>query len=242
MTLGLYESRKRRRQQVQWTMAKWALALVAILGAGLFAYESGTRLTEREVSNLRDKVAELAAEIDRLQQRQAEAQATIHLAQQRLEETEKRYAEVVPTGALAALLARTQERLDAGVRLDRLQFLIDAAENTRSCDESPATKRFVVRTPFYRGANDSVSFGNKTITVTADGQLATNALGKTEAWFDPAQPVTVHFTQVGGKTTDLAGKLPLHRSIVIGEFEHRFSVIAGPRGFVQVTGERCQYP
>ena len=242
MSLGLYESRRRRRRQVQWAMAKWAIALAVILGAGLFAYESGSRLAEREVFNLRDKVAELSAEIDQLQQRQAEAQATIHLARQRLEETEKRYAEVVPTGALAALLARIQERIDAGIHLDRLQFLIDAAENARSCDESPATKRFVVRTPFYRGANDSVSFADQTITVTADGQLATNALGKAEAWFDPAQPVTLHFTQIGGETTDFAGKLPLHKSIVIGEYEHRFSVIAGPRGFVQVTGERCQYP
>ena len=48
-----------------------------------------------------------------------------------------------------------------------------------------------------------------------------------EAWFDPAKPVTVFFTRLGGETTSTVGVLPLHHAVVVGDLEYRFSVVAG---------------
>ena len=42
------------------------------------------------------------------------------------------------------------------------------------------------------------------------------------------------------RTAEAAGKLPLHHTISVGPVEHRFSVMASTRGFVQVTSERCK--
>ncbi|MFQ5774450.1 MAG: coiled-coil domain-containing protein [Kiloniellaceae bacterium] len=242
MTLGLHETRIRRRRRVRWSIAKWVIGLSAVLAAGVIAYRSGSTLVQREVENLEREIVDLTARVEELQERNTDLRADMILAERRLDEANERYERDVPTGRMAALLGRVQAKLEAGVKLDRIEFLIDSAQNPRPCEPDAATKRFLVQTPLYSGANDSVSFANNTVTITALGESATNAEGRLEAWFDPAKPVTVRFTRIGGKTTEKVGKLPLHTSLVIGDYEYRYSVIAGPRGFVQVTGDRCEYP
>ena len=90
------------------------------------------------------------------------------------------------------------------------------------------------------GPNTSVGFANGLVTVSGQGTAAKNAEGRVEAWVEPAEPVTVRFTQIGGRTAEAAGKLPLHHTLSVGPIEHRFSVMASARGFVQVTSERCK--
>ena len=243
MSLGLHETRVRRKRRIRWVIAKWVLALALIVAAGVFAYQTGTGLAEREVRNLTREIADLSTKAEDLQKQNTDLQAKVILIQRRLEEAQARYKKDVPTGRMAELLGRLQAKLDAGVKADRLQFLIDSADNPRDCEPEPATKRFLVQTPLYSGANDSVSFANGALTVTAQGESATNDAGQVEAWFDVAKPVTVRFTRIGGKVSEETGKLPLHTSIVFGGNEYRFTAVAAnTRGFVQVTGDRCKYP
>ncbi|MBO6785043.1 MAG: hypothetical protein JJ899_17480, partial [Alphaproteobacteria bacterium] len=60
-----------------------------------------------------------------------------------------------------------------------------------------------------------------------------------EAWFDPAAPLRLDFAHPGGETSRAEGVLPVHHSVAVGNEEYRFSVVAGPRAFVLVSGERC---
>lgn len=243
MTLGLQESRHRRRRRARWAVARWLLTVVVLVGLGVFAYETGTTLAEREVEALSGELTELGGRLEELQRRNGELQATVVLAEQRLTEVERRYQAEVPQGPLAGLLAGIRDKLEAGVDPARLAFVIESAGSARRCENAPTTKRFIVQTPFTRGANDAVSFAENAITVTAQGEPASDAQGKPEARFDPAKPVTVRFARLGGKATEVAGTLPLHASVVLGDSEHRFTLIAGPqRGFVQVTADRCAFP
>jgi hypothetical protein len=233
MTLGLHDSYSRRRRQARRTLIRWLLGLGAIIAAGVAAYQTGSSLAEREIEELMQERARLTERIE----------AGLILSERRLKDAELRYERDVPSGELAALVARVRDKLAAGVDQDRLAFLIDSAGKPRKCDNKPVTKRFVVRTPISRGANDSVSFANNAITVTALGESALNEEGKVEAWFDPAQPVTLRLVQLGGKTTVRKGTLPLHTSIVIKDKEYLYSVVEGAqRGFVEITGDRCDYP
>lgn len=242
MSLGLHESRQRRRRRARWALVKWVIALALIVTAGLFAYETGTVLAERKVSVLEREIAELTEQVETLRSENAELQAQAILTEQRLEAAEQRYARDVPTGPLAELLERLRAKLEAGVTLERLAFLVEAADNPENCAGDPETKRFLVQTPLYQGANDSVSFADGTVTVTASGESAVDAQGRVEAWFDPAKPISLRMTRTGGEGKQASGKLPLHASFVAGDTEHRFTVTAGERGFVQVTAEACDFP
>jgi len=236
MTLGLYETRSRRVRRMRWAAVRWILAGAAVAGAAAFAYEVGSSREEHQLIELRAQIDDLSVRLGALQQRNTELQAGVMVVEERLRDAQKE----IPRGPVADLLDRVQAKLDAGVDIERLRFLVNAAANSPHCSEKPVGKRFMVQTLLFAGANDSVVFADGTITVTARGESAVDADGKAEAWFDPAQPIKLILTLIGGKVSEVSGKLPLHTSVVVGEREHRFTATAGSQGFVQITGERCE--
>jgi hypothetical protein len=112
------------------------------------------------------------------------------------------------------------------------------------CDDKPETKRVQVKTPIGKTGKDATAvFADHKVTVTADGQPALDNKGQKESWFDPAQPITVHFAPLAGQAIDASGVVPLQHHMVIGDSEFRFSVdVDKSKGFATVTGERCDFP
>lgn len=242
MSLGLHESRWRRRRTLRWRVIKALLVLALLLAAGLFAYETGSMLAQMPVRDLEQQVARLNQDIEALRQANAQLDATAKAAKESEAAWQQRYEADAPMGESKELFNLLRDRMAAGVEARRLAFVIGATSNGRTCGDGAATKRFMVKTPLYQGANDQVSFGRETITITAEGANAVNAAGKAEGWFDPAKPVTVRFTEIGGKTSVKTGTLPLHHAMVAGGQEYRFTVVKGPTGFVKVSGKRCKFP
>ncbi len=242
MSLGLREDKRRRSRRVRATIFKWTVAFCLIVAAGAYAYLSGKELSQGEVNTLKGKIASLGADVANLEQKNAALQTEISGERSRAEEWRQRYTREVPSGDLKDLFDLTQQKIESGVAVDRLKFVVGAAENRENCDEKPVTKRFIVQTPLHSGANGFVAFASSAITLTAVGVPARDSLGNREAWFDPAEPMTVRIVHIGGKTSEFSGKLPLNPSIVFGDSEYRFSIVKGSRGFVQVAGTRCDYP
>ncbi|WP_343562989.1 hypothetical protein [Kiloniella sp. b19] len=242
MSLGLREARKRRSQKFRRTLFKWLMALAFIGAAGTFAYLSGEDLAKRQVQRLEETVDQQKQDIAALHEERSGLNAKLAEMDSKAQEWEERYDRDVPKGELKTIMDTVIARLDEGVAADRVTFLVSSASKERACDNNPEDKRFFVNTPFFSGANDSVSFASGGVLITASGQSATNAEGKVEAWFDPAQPVKIVFTLLGGKTEVIEGKLPLHKSVVVSGNEYRFSLVQGSRGFANITGDRCDYP
>ena len=242
MSLGLHERRAKRRRKFWWGVIKWLIALAIIGALGVKAYYTGSDIAQRDLIAEQEKTARLTGELASLNQSVEDLQAQLDSAKRSASDWQKKYETDVPTGALKDVLDLASGKLDSGVEMDRLRFLIDSAQNERSCDKAPVTKRFFVGTDLYSGANDSVTFAKSAITITAKGESAKDAAGNVEAWYDAAQPLNVNFTLLGGKNIEESGKLPLHRSVVINNSEYRFSLTEGPRGFVIISGDRCDYP
>lgn len=243
MGLGLRESRHRDRRRRRSRLIRWLIGIGAIVALGAISYRSGSELANREVRRLEQDVAGLTRQIGELQQQNARLVGEAGAARMRQQELEKRLAEEVPTGEALELLQALNAKLAAGVSAQRLKFMIDAAAESPQCDGKPTTKRFLVRTPIYSGANDSVGFADSAITVTAQGESATSSAGAPEAWYDPAKPVRIAIVALGGKEVEAAGLLPLHKSVVYNGSEYRFTATAADqRGFVTVTADRCPLP
>lgn len=242
MSLGLREERRRRNRRFRWTLAKWALALCLIGVAGVSAYESGSRLAEREVDRLEQEIASLDETVADLRRQNAEWQRNAETQRAEAAAWRERYDRDVPAGEIKELFDQVRAKLDAGVDPARLAFVIGAASNKRDCDEEPQSKRFILRTPLYEGTQHTVSFGDGEITVTGEGVSARDSAGNPEAWFDPAEPVTVRLVHIGGETQEVSGILPLNPSLVVGDTEYRFTIVTGGRGFVEVAMVRCSYP
>jgi len=242
MTLGLRDERARRRRRFRFAVLKWLAGLGIIAGAAIYAYDRAKVLAEQDLLTLKDEKLALQQDLADLQRSFDALQRSSTQKSEQIADWQRRYEKDVPSGDLAALVDQVKQRLADGVSPERLKFVISAAHVQSNCDNAPVTKRFLVKTPLYSGANDSVSFVDNAITVTASGESATNEAGAPEAWFDPAQPVTLTFTGLGGDASEATGMLPLHHSLVRGSNEYRFTAVAGAQGFVNVTGDRCDYP
>jgi hypothetical protein len=201
---------------------------------GVSAAQAWTETLEGDLEHVRDDNLALRDQL-------AEASLRASDAQSALESLQGRYRAEVPDGELAALLGQVRQQLRAGVDRDRLAFLIGAAGQAADCSAAPVTRRFRPQTQLASNAVGAVRFGDR-ITVTASGTSAIDAAGQREAWFDPAKPVQLVFRTLDGRALNVEGTLPLRHSMVVDGQEYRFSAIAGPTSFVEVTGQACPFP
>ena len=244
MSLGMADRQARARRRLFWGLAKWSVALAMIGLAGLFAYKTGTSLAEIDSERKNEQIAQLQAQSQALQTDNTTLKATAEQAQTQAREWEQRYEAEVPSGDRKMLLDLATRKLSEGVDPARLTFLINAASNARSCDAEPESKRLLVKTPVGKvGKEASAAFADRRITVTAEGVPAVNEKGQKEAWFDPAQPITVQFAKIDGQAIASTGIVPLQHQMVLGDSEFHFSVdVDEKRGFAVVTSERCNFP
>jgi len=242
--LSRFESRdrgKRRRRQIGWLIL-WTFVLGIVVLIGYYAYATGADLAARDTQRLALEVEGLTQQVGALEAERDRLQGELDAANASVADWRQRYEADVPAGELSELLAQVRARIAAGITAERLAFVMAHATAGKACDEAPQTKRFLVQTPIATGAAGSVGFANGMLTVTGEGASAVDGAGNPLARYDPAKPVTLRFTVLGGDATVAAGTLPLHHSVVVGDTEYRFSAAAGEGGFVNVTGQSCRFP
>lgn len=233
MKLGSSRRREsqRRRQRFWFGLIKWSLLLGAVVLAGGYAWYTGSNVARREVDQLQAENSVLKGQVDSIQSQFSQSSARVTQLEQQ-----------TPPENLRKVVELLKSKVAAGVPVDRLEFIIGAAKAQRSCDPAPIARRFFVQTPVYATSSASASFGDNAITVTAEGASTLNPEGKLQAWFDPAQPVTVNFAEIGGSVSKATGILPLQHTVVSGQWEYKFNITAAARGILNVTAERCHYP
>lgn len=241
MTLGIRQRRAERKRR--WRVMRGLLIVGAIVALGAISYQTGAEISKGGVASLESEIEQLNKRERELGRRNARLEIDLAAARKDLAQWQTRYDADVPRGKAHDLMLLTGKLLEQGVGAERIGMMISAAGQKLDCAAAPATRRFLVRTPIYRGANDAVTFAENAITVTANGVSATSAGGKPEAWFDPASPVTVRITTIGGTPSEVIGTLPLHHTMLWNDSEYRFSIVkAEQRGFVLASADRCRLP
>lgn len=220
-------------------MFRWGLALAVGVGVGFYAHNVGKDLALEQVKELNEHLTEEIETSAKLRSEIAGLQAALGAERDKVDMWRARYEKDVPTEIEMPILAAVRARLEAGVTPERIATVVSIARDDVACESLGESKRFFVNNEISRGANDSVTFANGTITITGDGTAARNANGQPEAWFDADAPVTVNFVHLGGEVSQVTGLLPLHNSMAIGDVEYRFTAVAGGRSFVRVTGQKC---
>ncbi len=239
--MSIYDSERRYRRRMWGGLIRFIIYIGIVLATAMTAYEFGAEDIEGQRRLHQEQLLEFEQARSVSEQEAANLRVAVEKAKLAVAEWERRYDADVPTGRRKELLDLVSERLAAGVDPERLAFLIRAAEEKRDCEEVE-TKRFLVRTPLYDGANTSVTFANEAVAVTGSGESETTANGLPQAWYDPQKPVTLLFTRIDGQRTEVSGLLPLQQSVIHDGVEHHFLVKPGARGFAQVAAERCAYP
>ncbi len=235
--------RSRRREENRRRVLSGLLKLLLVLGifsvTAYYAYEAGFRVSQNQVGNLRQDLQQ-AVESVQTEKTQLEAdQAALVEARKQADDFKALYEQAKPTDELKDLTEILRAKLAAGMEPRRLAFVIKSAQNPHDC-EMLGTRRFLVRTPRYRGpaAQTSVRF-DEVVAISADGA---GANGGHEQWFDPERPVKVKVAASGAKETELSGTLPIEHAVAVRNSEYHFTMsAANARGWVEVNTERCNF-
>ena len=178
-------------------MARFLALTGALVVTAVVSYSFGREELNSGVRSFQEEIHQMEVREDALQQENANLRVVAEKAKLTVAEAQRRYSQDVPQGERRELLDLVTARLEAGVAPDRLAFLIESASKPVSC-EPVETKRFLLRTPLYNGANTSVSFANDAVLVTGTGESAKTADGLPQAWYDPAQPVNLILRRIDG--------------------------------------------
>ena len=241
MSFSTYNPYDRYKQR----SAKRAGSVITVLFlfVGLFSlgYWVGGLSARQNIYILQGEKASLTEEYEISQDNVIKLRAEAQTANVRLEQLRARYEELLSEGPVRDLLVMVRKQIEQGVAVERLQSVILSARPPQNCSDAEV-KRFVVRTPVYKGPNSRALIGGGKVSIEGRGVSAKNSQGQKEAWFDPGQPIDLVFKARGVKSTQKKGLLPIRHSMIVGDKEYRFTLSIGAKSFVKVTYDHCDYP
>ncbi|MEQ8967132.1 MAG: hypothetical protein RID91_15040 [Azospirillaceae bacterium] len=239
--MPLYDYDRRYRRRVWGTITRIGFYVATIAVTALFAYRTGIEQSAERERRLDNRVAELESSLAAAEQNAIRLEAAARTARIQYEELMARFEAEVPRGERRELLNLVSARLEEGVAPDRLAFFVRSAAPPTDCTEAES-RRFIAATPTYDGPNTAIGFADGRITVTGEGENAVSEGGSVQGWYDPAMPVTMAFTRIGGEREEVEGKLPLHHTLVLDGAEWRFTATEGDRSMINVAADRCVFP
>lgn len=241
---GLFETRRQQERRRTKRRLLTILFIISIVGA----IAGGFHLGRQEQVGREDA---LQAEIDTLTNAQtdlvaglAQVQARADAAQDSLRELEARYREDVPNDDIMGIARLAQQRLAAGIPLDRLTYVLQRVDEQDDCD-TVDVKRFrpTTRLTPANTSDNIVSFANGAVQIMASGEEdADPETGNPVSWYNPDKPVAITVGLIDGSQLSIAGELPINHREVRGDDEHRLIFSQGPRSFMLVTYQRCPFP
>lgn len=242
MALGNYNPRNRYRDRAIQRFNKTILGCVVLGGCFGLGYYVGQENSVIQNGTLKMEISDMSSRLKTAQDELTAVRAEAKTATSRLEQLRSQYEKDMPQdGPMREIVDMVRKQIEDGMAADRLAFVIRSARPPRNCSD-PSTKRFMIKTPAYKGADSTVSVGEGAVIVSGTGPSAKNRQGQMESWFDPTQSVNVVFKTSSGEAENKSGVLPFQHSVIASGKEYRFTLAEGEKSFVKVTFDSCDYP
>lgn len=242
MSLSSYNphDRYRRRSAQRAMSAAFVIGIIALLIG--FGFWIGKQFGVQENANLNMRIKLLEAESLDLENTLTETRVEAQTANLRYKQLQESYKDIISEGPMEELIMMLKTQIEEGMDPQRLAFVIRSARPPSNCSD-PETRRFVVSTPAYQGADSTISIADGQLRIKGSGISARNKNGKPEAWYDPAKRIKITFSPTAqGVSEEKSAVMPLKHSMVIGNREYRFTISEGARSFAKVTFDSCDYP
>lgn len=241
MSFVLRSHRDRYRQRARESLYK-TLAVMACFGATLaVGYVGGQKKQEQEVRTLREQAEQAIQNRTTAEAESSKTHSSYQTLKIQFDQLTEQYKRDVPHGDLGLLTSLVKEQIEKGLAVERMAQIIRSAQPPQNCTQA-INKRLIASTPNYKGPESVVTFADGMITARGSGESSINSKKEKEAWFDPGKPVKIVFTTIGGKEEIKEGLLPLHHTIIYKNKEYRFTVSEGPRSFIAIASDSCDYP
>ncbi|HAJ89624.1 MAG TPA: hypothetical protein DCM27_01210 [Rhodospirillaceae bacterium] len=242
MSIGQYNPRSRYRERAIQRFNKTIL-LILLMGVCFgFGFFIGGQNAVVQNGTLKLEIEDMTGRLKTMQDELTTIRAEAQTATSRFEQLKTQYERDIPSdGPMREIVDMVKKQISDGMAPDRLAFVLRSARPPRNCSD-PSTKRFIIRTPAYKGSDSVVTVAEGAIVISGTGSSAKTREGQLESWFDPTQPVSLTFKNANGENEKKAGTLPFQHSVIAGGKEYRFTLTEGEKSFVKVTFDSCDYP
>ena len=237
-----YNPRDRYRERAVRRFNRTLLVLIVLGGSATLGFMAGRQHSSIQIEALNKELALNKQQTKSLQEELVTVRADAQTATSRFELLRAQYEKDLPQGGpTREIFEMVRKQIDDGMAPERLAFVIRSARPPRNCSD-PASKRFVVQTPAYKGTSSTVSVGEGAVIISASGASTRGRDGVVEAWYDPTQKVKVTFKTAESENDVKEGVLPFQHSLIAAGREYRFTLTEGEKSFVKVTFDSCDYP
>lgn len=240
MSLSSYDPHHRYRQRNVQRMVNLVVIVGFMFVSGGIGFWLGGLSAGRGEAALRVESDTLRQQLTLTQEEVTQMRAEVQTANARFDQLQATYNETIPEGPMRDITGLIKQQIDEGMDPERLKFAVLSARPPRNCTE-PETKRFVVSTPAYTGADSEISLAEGAIRITGTGVSSRNDKGDPEAWYDPSKAVNLSFF-AGGKEEKKSGTMPIQHTVVLTDKQYRFTIEEGARSFAKVVFDSCDYP
>jgi hypothetical protein len=226
---GFSRQRARQRQRFLLRLALALLGLGVFLGLGYSSYLAGAKLARMEVRSLEEDITRLGNQITGLRVENDQLRSDLSQTRQSADALKRRYDADVPGGSAATLFALARDRVNAGVREDRIAQVLREAENPRACEGRVSRKRVVIHNAGQ--AEDPVGLLEGLIQVSVSAPAGAD---------DPAKAASVTIQRVWSNQPLKLSGLPARQAIPINNAELRLIVEPSElRGYATVSLSLC---
>lgn len=242
MSLGQYNPRSRYRERAIQRFNRALLFILIMATCFGFGFFIGGQNAGVQNGTLKLEVEDLNGRLKSIQDELTTVRAEAQTATSRFEQLKTQYEkDIPPTGPMREIVDMVKKQIADGMAPDRLAFVLRSARPPRNCSD-PSTKRFIIKTPAYKGSDSTVTVGEGAVVITGTGSSAKTREGQAESWFDPTQPINLNFKSASGEIEKKSGTLPFQHSVIASGKEYRFTLTEGEKSFVKVTFDSCDYP
>ncbi len=242
MAIGHYNPRSRYRDRAIQRFNKAILFCVVMGVCFALGFFIGGQNAVVQNGTLKMEVEDMSGKLKTLQDELTSVRAEAQTATSRLEQLKTLYEKEMPQeGPLREIVEMVRKQISDGMAPERLAFVLRSARPPRNCSD-PSSKRFIIKTPAYKGAESVVTVGEGAVVISGTGASAKTRDGQLESWYDPTQLVNLIFKTSSGETEHKSGTLPFQHSVISKGKEYRFTFAEGEKSFVKATFDSCDYP
>lgn len=242
MSINQYNPRSRYRHRSIQRFNKAIFFCSVLAGCFALGFFIGGQNAVVQNGTLKMEVEDMTGKIKSLQDELTTVRAESQTSASRYEQLKTQYEKDFPSdGPMRDIVEMVRKQIADGMDPDRLAFVLRSARPPRNCSD-PSSKRFMIKTPAYKGSDSLVTVGEGAVVITGIGDSAQSREGHLESWFDPTQPVHLTFKSANGDVEKKSGVLPIQHSMISKGREYRFTLSEGEKSFVKVTFDSCDYP
>lgn len=238
--MDYHQTRERYRKREMRRDLAWLLRLLIFGGVLWFGWYFGKLESADVIAENATSLEDQLRENDRLQQ-----QLTSLRNDLREEQNLRREAELMagaknkdePIDRLTAIIARYLAR---GIDAEQIKMALQAVGRPARCRELES-RDMAVATGFFAGQESKQNFFNGGLRLYAEGEAGKEA-SRDMPWYDPAAPVSIRLSFLGGEKT-IDGVLPMETVLIADRWLLKLQFTETQiQGYMQVALSQCTIP